>query len=316
MKQYIFLKKSPSILNAHIYEHLFYMSIVDYLSSKGLYKYIDYDLVGKTYHGGFVYIELSSYSKSASLNKRVISKLDLGLNKERVEIALGQISAEINKTLHVPSMDSLFETINELHVKPWYSIEELDLMDVKEFHDSNNTSVQLGSSIKSKQIVVSVIANNLAYKKREFITLTRQLYKAISDNLSDTLCDTFGLFQAGDSFKQKSAYRLDTTLLTSDQHLELEYGYELLAKQLIASMVKDGAFARLSKNLRTMSYRDDTMSAVSIESNYEDTLAIIGSKGWKRIATIENIRFILEDSEIVIKMGGSTITIPLKNTVQ
>ncbi|MFZ2126211.1 MAG: hypothetical protein WAV04_01750 [Candidatus Microsaccharimonas sp.] len=316
MKQYIFLKKSSSILNAHLYEHLFYMSIVDYLSSKGLYKYIDYDLVGKTYHGGFVYIELSSYNKLTSLNQRVMSRLDLELNEERVDIALGQVSAEIKKTLHVSNMDSLVERIKTLHAEPWYSIEELDQLDFKLFHDSNEGSIQLGGPVKSKQIAVSIIAKDSTSKNREYIALTRQLYKAVSDNLADTFCDTFGLFDAGDSFQRQTTHRLDTVLLTSDKHLELEDGYELLAKQLINSMVKDGAFARLSKNLKDMSYRKDTMSAVSIESNYEDTLTVIGLKGWKRIATIENIYSILEGSDVVIKMGNTTITIPLKNTVQ
>ncbi|RWZ78375.1 MAG: hypothetical protein EOT05_01255 [Candidatus Microsaccharimonas sossegonensis] len=313
MQHYIFVKKSQSIQLGHLYEHLIYMSLVDLLSSKKLYKYVDYDLIGKTYHGGLVYIELRAYSKKAKLSKHLLQRFDLDISESRIETAIGQLSAELTKAVNIDGLETIIEPIKELHLKRWYSIDEFSDLDVTNIKSFQLTPpLFLERAIKLSELKVFIQSYGEQTLNRELLPLARQVGKLIAENLTDTLSDTYGLFNTTDKFQlQKQNFSLESTLITSKSSLDLADGYLSITKQLLEAMIHDGAFKRFTTQLRSMSYTRHASASVSFERTYEDTLIFIGSKGWKKIATNKNLKKVLGHTSVEVVFKKTHIILPI-----
>ena len=63
-----------------------------------------------------------------------------------------------------------------------------------------------------------------------------------------------------------------------------------------------------------MSYKINPNKTVDLQNNYENTLFIIGSKGWKKVATKKNIDLLIANSSLEIKLGkiSESVSLSLK----
>lgn len=313
MQHYIFVKKSPSVQLGHLYEHAIYMSLVDLLSSKKLYEYVDYVLIAKTYHGGLIYLELQAHTKAAGISSRLLHNIDLTLDETRFEVIRSQVSAELSQEIKIKDIHKTIEQIQRLHAQKWQLLDEFTELDATT-DEAVDTKSQIfsGKPIKTTKLKVSVHNSNKVKLDRNLYPLIRQVSKLLAENLTQTFCDTYGLFNNGDEFIiSEERIELETTLLASYPTIDLKDGYEEVTKQLIEAMFRDGAFNRFAKQLRSMSYNKNPLETVNFEGTYETTLIFIGSRGWKKIATDKNIMEVLDHLSIEITFKTHTIMLPV-----
>lgn len=313
MKQYIVLKPSLSIQLAHLYEHIICMQINKILRDKKMYLYSDYNLIGKTYHGGLIYIEYSQYIKNRHIDiKKIISKLEIDFKTVVIDIAIRQIIAEKESIVWANNYDNVITELNKLHKEPWVDIDNFGIINAKEIRrKSYPLFLAEGKNPKTKKLSISMLLNEKLGKDQQFlIPLFRQISYLVLTNLENLICDTYGGFGIDIVFKDSKSVKLTDTIRLASQGLAINENLVAITKDLISSLVNDGAVKRLVNNLSSMSYINSPDNTVNFEHNYEDTLFFIGSKGWKSIAKQNSINLLLNNSSLEFKLGNKTTVIP------
>jgi len=314
MKQYIILKKSPSIQLAHLYEHIFCMQINRILRDKKMYLYSDYNLIGKTYHGGLIYIEYSQYAKNCHINiKKIISNLKIDFKTNITDIGISQLIAEKESLIWANNYDGVIAELNKLHKESWIDIDNFGIINAKEIRRKSYPLFLAEDKVpKIQKLSISMLLNEeLAKDQQILIPLFRQVGYLILTNLEYSICDTYGGFGIDIIFKEEKSVKLTDNIRLVSKDLSIDDSLITLTEDLVSSLVNDGAAKRLINNLSSMLYKNGPDNTVNFEHNYEDTLFFIGSKGWKSIANQNNINLLLDNSSIELKLGNKTKDISL-----
>ena len=315
MKQYIYLKQSPLIELAHLYEHIVCIELTKLLCKKNLYIYLDYDIVGKTYNGGLVYLEINQYTNKRINMHRILSNLEIVFNDNIVALGISQLIAEKNAPFGSNGTEKIIVELERLHKSPWVMIDDFNIIDSTNIRRKNSPIyVAEGKLPKQTKLHLSVVYDRTTQNSdvNHLTPLFRQLSYLIMSNLEELICNEFGYFGASNSFKNdKQTCKLTHTLQVGVSKVDLE-SCKNITQNLIESMVFDQTFKRLSHQLRSLSYKQTPHIAVNFEKNYEDTLVFIGSKGWKLVATSENIDTLLSNISFELSYGQQREVFSLK----
>jgi len=302
MKQYIYLKPSPSIQLGHLYEHVFCMQLNALLRSKGLYSFLDYAITGKTYHGGMVYLQIDLYTKRRINIKKLVAKMAIKFDQATVSLGISQIIAEKGVMLGGNGYDKIITELEQLHKQSWVAIDDFDILDAKNIRRKSYpiyTTDQPVSNTKKLKLSINLNTN----RDRNMIPLFRQISHLILLNIENAVCDKFGYFACDNSFiSDKHSTKLTHIFNVGAAHIEPQ-AIANTALEIIQSMVKDRALVRFGSQLRSMSYAKKPLEATDFEKNYEDTLVFIGAKGWKSSASPDNISKVLNASSFELIYG-------------
>lgn len=313
MKQLILIKKSESIHLAHLYEHIFCTHITTLFYENHLFQHLDYSLVGKTYHGGVIYIDLELYTKAAISFADQISTLDIRLNKTTMSAAASELLAEVQAPLGGAGYNKVKQALKDLHRQPWQNIDDVALIDTKTIRrKAQPFYIVEGKSLPSRKLTVGILLDmNFARSHRELLPLFRQFAWFVTGNLQDVLANKYAYYSLIDAYKNtRQMIGLFNTFKVAHVHdtdVDLPDNLETCLK-VVSDLQQHDSFNRYMTELRATSYYNHPSLAVNLEKNYEDTLIFIGPKGWQQIAIAENCELLLKHMSIELKFGREKVS--------
>ncbi|EDK72250.1 hypothetical protein TM7_0620 [candidate division TM7 genomosp. GTL1] len=151
----------------------------------------------------------------------------------------------------------------------------------------------------SKLEVSVVLDGKYAQSKRELMPLFLQLAWLMSATLQGILPGKHGVFSFDDGFREsKEGVGIRNIF-------KVAHGTEFNIKELLSSVKEvvtrindDNGFVRLTDRLGSLSYSDGSFDTPNIEKNYEDTLILMGTNGWREIATEYNCTELLNHTSV------------------
>ena len=316
MKQLILIKQSPFIDLAHLYEHLFCARIQEFFYDKHLFERLDYNLDGKMYHGGVIYIDLELYTSAAIELADQIKPLELTIDEETLFIAAAQLLAEKGEPIGSTGYDNVRSALEDLHDQPWQNIDDVELVDTKRVRKRTGPFYMAeGKPLPARKLTTGVFLDvEFAASNRELLPLFRQFACIITVNVQNMLGSTYGYYSFEDSYKNTKDRVGMTNVFkvanANDVKVDLPDTIETFL-EVVQSLRQYNAFDRYMSELRAISHYDHPDLAPNPERNYEDTLMFIGSKGWEKIATQKNYELLLKHMSIEVKFGRDKISQPL-----
>jgi hypothetical protein len=313
MKRLILIKQSNAIDLAHLYEHIFCMRIEEFFYNKHLFQYLDYSLVGKTYHGGVVYIDLELYTQAAISLAKELQALAITLDEATITTAVMQLLAEEEEPLSGTGYDDVKQALETLHEQPWQDIDDVELVDVKGVRRRTKPFyIAEGKPLPARKLITGVLIDTaFAATHRELLPLFRQFAWLINSTLQGALPEANGYYSLKDVYKNtKETIGLFNTFKvanTNDMDVQLPDDLETCL-EVVHDLQQYGAFAHYMDELCNLSYYDRPNLAPNLEKNYEDTLIFIGPKGWQKIATNENYELLLKHMSIEVKFGRDKVS--------
>ena len=279
-----------------------------------MFLYSDYNLSAKTYHGGIICIEYIQFTNNRRINfKKIISNLKIDFKTNITDIAISQIIVEKKSLIHASSYDNVISELIKLHNEQWLDIDNFGLFNAKEIRrKSYPLCLVEGRVPKIINLDVCLKLNvQLDQTNQFFIPLFRQIAYLILTNIENSICDSYGAFEDKLLFKNNKLIELVSKTKILENNISLDNQFISFIKEQINSLIDSGAINRLANNLSSMSYKMNPNKTVDLQNNYEDTLFIIGSKGWRKAATKKNIEFLISNSSLEIKLGKITKNISL-----
>jgi len=306
----IIVKQHTSVQLAHLYEHLFCSRVNKLLYQRGLFPYLDYSLIGRTYHQGVVFIDLLSYTPKADKLSRQIDGLDINTSEKSITLAMSQMLAEDEYVFESSGYDTLKKELEGLHAQVWQNLDDVDFIDVR------NARIRTGPLrlVKEKVLIARKltidIGFNATYAKEcpELMPLVRQIILLISANLRLGLAERFGYYSVASKYKNtiKGVRMRNIFHVASGQAVDLNQVVDAYLDEA-TYLQKKGAFKRLLGGLQKVSYTNHPYLAPNSELNFKDTHYFVGSEGWKIIATKENCDAILRNISASILFDGKKV---------
>lgn len=316
MKTIILVKQHPVIQLGHLYEHLFLQCVNEFFYSHGLYKSLDYGVHGTTFeHGGVITVECSLYSREAIRLGDEIEQLhiDFGKDNSNITKALFQIAAEEPYVPYVSNRKTVTEELSRLDNQPWRSVDSIDILDTKAIRRKNKLLyLTHQKQIKPRQIQVTIsLDRDFANSHREILPLFVFVGRVILLTASNRTCAAHGLY-SGELYP-KTYTSLTSELLVSKQG-SLNVSIETMSdvvKETTLQVLNHATYTRLEDELSSVRYELGS----NVMPNFEDILTqtgiLMGAIGWRKTATIDNIKLLLEHTSIEIKFGRDKASWPI-----
>jgi hypothetical protein len=308
MKQLLLVKQSPFIDLAHLYEHLFCTRIQELFYTKHLFERLDYNLEGRMYQGGLIYIDLELYTPAAIELADKIKSLELVANEETLFIAVAQLLAEKEEPVASTGYENVKNALESLHAQPWRNLDDIELIDTQKVRKKTGSFyITEGESIRSRQLTTSVLLDaDFAISNRELLPLFRQLAYIIIVNCQNILAAKYGYYSSEDAYKKtKDTVGVTNIFKIADvEDISVDIADVLRSfHEVVSDLRQYGVFSRYMDELRTVSYYDRPNLAPSPEKNYEDISILVGAKGWRKIATEENYKLLLKHMSLEVRLG-------------
>lgn len=292
--QHITLVKTfpPSATIAHIYEHLYYDTLIQLMANHKLISRLDYYITAKTYIPGLVYINIELYTPQG---RNIANKLDnqhINLDDSAVAVALLQVMAEEKSTIRGSA--NIFEVLSKLDKKPWLNLDHLDFIDLREEHN-NKLLANMDTVLKTKNLEVSLKLQ--AATTNDLTPLFAVISHILLANLENSLMDIYGYYAFDESTKSN---KLTSVLRASQEHRPRLTDELDTCKETITQLLKIRFVERLVQTLNIIEKGDPRPDELQI---YDTTHILVGKKGWRNLATENNIRVVLQNMVLVLTYG-------------
>lgn len=286
----LFSKPTHNTSVAHLYEHIFVDLLTQYLRSKGLFSYVDYDLSAKTYHEGSVVLEIDVYNDAATELIDSYIKTPIAINSDLINGGLLQIMAESSSDILYMNDEAVMASLNEYNTSPWEK-GRVALPANWEMQEPAIQYVKLDD--EAFGVVEQTITINAAKLPKNLWPLCLVVGKALRNNLIEDITAGTFCFSYEDSFIVDGNKLVDTNFYRVDkrQASAITVEYEIASK--LVGMARENGFAqRLGNSLRNA---PKDSFAYPVE---DEILAKLGmnttEETWRLTATDENILRIVE----------------------
>ena len=310
MKRLVLIKQSSAIQLGHLYEHIFCMHIERLFRQKKLYPLVDYSLTGKTYYGGIIMIDLELYTPTAERVAKSIAKLRIEWNEAMIQTGVLQLVAEKEAPFGIDGYGKIVDELAMLHEQAWQAIDDVESIDVKQVRRKVGPLYIIDGSLPARKLKVNIhLESEFATAHRTLLPLFRQIAKLLASSLEHQIPDQFGFFSEETMFTSgaKATYLTSIFKVARAADTTVDVTAVLAACEgIVADLRKHGVIERYMRELRRTSYYGAPNLAPSLEATYEDTLLMLGAKGWKRLATTENCQDIVKYMSIEVTQGRNT----------
>lgn len=298
MKYFTIVKYHPCVQLAHTYEHLFVYTATEYLYQHNRYKLLDYSLNGETYESGVIVINGECYNNESEklLNNIATMKADLGSEKSGylpVAQAISQIGAEEPNMLYISSPEEVIKELEKLNAKSWKNIDSVNLLpDAKA---ANKDVVDLIYTTNQLSNVNSPLELNIEIKDQpmEICALWYELARFIGLSVGQKICHNFSTYFSGEHVNNDGATMTYTATFSVNRHSQPEISLEevtLLSRKTINEIITPNVLMRFSTYLSSVSYSHNPHFAPDISYIAQNIGMLVGSQGWKNIATSDNMK--------------------------
>jgi hypothetical protein len=304
MKCLILIKPSNTPNIAHLYEHIFVGTVDNLFIKNKLYRYIDYHIDARAYLSGMVYIEILFYSDKAVTLSDEILRLEPKFNEDSIDGSLWQIMAEKQCSIFSKN-DKIKEQLKLMQKYPWQTMDELATLDIL---DNRKAAIDFECTPTAKRnfkrLKCEIILETTFAKQNPKLTvLFTVLSYVLTDNISVMLSDDFYYFGTGNSciYSNKVTKGVANFIRHREQNPQLTD--ELLAcKDCIKDMFANGVLERMVSFLQASTYKEPHKTPDEIKL-YEATGILIGPRGWRAIATKQNIDNIINSTTLKLTYG-------------
>ena len=279
-----------------------------YLYRHGQYKLLDYALNGATYDSGVIIISAECYAKTSAklLQELAMMKTDFGKAPFYLPIsrALSQIIAEEPEAIFIGDVDTIIGELRLLDDQPWQDLDSVELLpkDVhgdKKLLDLMYTTDQ--PATKPRKIKLQLQFSDPSIELR---MLWRELVRFLNLSIGQKVCQEFGTYFTDESVKDSaSSTTVVSTFLVNSHILPATKTEEIAAsvKSTLEMITMPEVLQRFANYLSLASYSANLHAAPDEDRILREFGAILGSAGWKKIASVENLTKVLQATRITVK---------------
>lgn len=308
-KNIILIKHSPSVQLGHLYEHLFVRSVNELLYKHGLFKSIDYSLEGTTFENGIIRVSYEAYNNHSAKFLELIqnTRIDLGENNSRIMTALFQMLAEENQQIGTSDIAAVTSELEKLDEANWENIDTITFLNANEFKNKKGVvylSDQQADELQEVSVFIKI--NPESALKAELTPLFVFLSRILLFTMGTQLSHEFG-FYFTDLKTSQGGSKVEASLTATHEPHRIEFNETAIietANNTITYMLENDLLNRVVDDLQKISYLNNSSMAPNESRFIEDTGFVIGSKGWKEIATLENLRAITNSLSIECKISN------------
>lgn len=315
MKYFTIVKYHPCVQLAHAYEHLFVSTITEYLYQHNRYKLLDYSLNGETYESGVIVINGECYNNESEklLNNIATMEADLGSEKSGylpVAQAISQIGAEEPNMLYIGNPERVIKELKKLNTKSWKNIDSVSLLpDTKA---ANEDIVDLIYPTNQLSNINSPLELNIEikYQPLQICALWCELARFIGLSVGQRICHNFSTYFSNEHIDNDGVTMTYTATFSVNRYSQSEIDLEevaLLSRKTINDVITPDVLMRFSTYLSSASYSHNPHFAPDISYTAHNLGVLIGSQGWKNIATSDNIKKILQAVSYSLLYGNRSI---------
>lgn len=278
---------------SHVYEHLYYDALLQFMAEHNLISRLDYYITAKTYRPGLIYFDIELYTSQAQSIAAQLGQQKISLEDAAVAVALLQIMAENKHALR--GEINIFEVLSELDRKSWINLEQVDLIDLREHKQSNELPVYTKAELKTQNLKVSLKLRPAS--RRDLTPLFAAISHILIANLENSLMDTYGYY----AFEESTEPNKFTSFLRASQEHRPILTDELdTCKEAITQMLRMRLVERLTQTLSTIPGEGSLPDELEI---YNATHILVGKKGWQSLATENNIQSVLQNMTLELSFG-------------
>jgi hypothetical protein len=315
MKNLILVKISPCIQLGHLYEHLFCHEVTSYFLQHNLFEYIDYELSASTHYSGFIVIDISFYTSEAATHADSLPTLTLPITEENINDGLDEIEAEKQAPLGYSKFANVLRELRELQETPWQQLDNLTVLDASSLRRKPKPLyITEGSFPRTRKLFINLVLNPAIPKDKQrlLLPLFRELVFAIGDNVQAALARSLSVYPQSHKFINSSQRIYEAYVFATYPEYDAETSTIItLAQDVVAVLQEKGGFHTMTTQLQNVDYAHDTHSTPNIEKLYDETMLLLGMRGWREIATMENIELLLKHMSIEVKFGRKKASAPL-----
>jgi hypothetical protein len=311
MKETILIKQSPAIQLAHLYEHLFCTEVDKLFYGNGLFPYLDYSLSGNTHQTGIIYIKLEAYTELAKNFSKDIENIKLSISDEALSIAASQLIAEKEFAYTGSGIAEVKKHLEALDKQPWQDIDSITSIDAKGTkRQSKPFYIDTKHPLPAKKMFLTVeVDNSIIQDSRQLLPLIRLTCFLISDTYETVLSDKFGIYSLDGEFKNTSKFTGYESIfnIPEGHSMNKEEVLETVSKT-VDYISSHRGFKRFAAELNNISHKSALSISPNALFNLTDTEVLIGSAGWRQIATENNIEIIVESLSLSVRTGNNKVS--------
>lgn len=269
---------------------------------------MDYALNGATYDSGVIIISAECYAKTSAklLQELAMMKTDFGKAPFYLPIsrALSQIIAEEPEAIFIGDVDTIIGELRLLDDQPWQDLDSVELLpkDVhgdKKLLDLMYTTDQ--SAVKPRKIKLQL---QLSDQSIELRILWRELVRFLNLSIGQKVCQEFGTYFTDESVKDSANSTTVVSIFLVNSHILPATKIEEIAasvKNTLGTITMPEVLQRFANYLSLASYSTNPHAAPDEDRILREFDAILGSAGWKKIASVENLTKVLQATRITVK---------------
>jgi hypothetical protein len=306
MKETILIKQSPAIQLAHLYEHLFCSEVDKLFYENGLFPYLDYSLSGNTHQTGIIYIKLETYTELAKDFAKNVEHIKLTLSNDALSVAASQLIAENEFAytgLGIAEVKKHLEALDELL---WQDIDSVTTIDTKGTkRQSKPYYIDTNHPLPAKKMFFTLEVKESSIQDfRQLLPLIRLMCFLISDTYETVLSDKYSLYSLDGEFINTSKITgyVSTFNIPEGHSIDKEEVLRTVS-EIIRYISFYGGFKRFALELNDISHKSASSISPNALHNLTDTGVLIGSAGWRQIATENNIEMIVKSLTLSIRTG-------------
>ena len=218
--------------------------------------------------------------------------------------ALSQIIAEEPEAIFIGDVDTIIGELRLLDDQPWQDLDSVELLpkDVhgdKKLLDLMYTTDQ--SAVKPRKIKLQL---QLSDQSIELRILWRELVRFLNLSIGQKVCQEFGTYFTDESVKDSANSTTVVSIFLVNSHILPATKIEEIAasvKNTLGTITMPEVLQRFANYLSLASYSTNPHAAPDEDRILREFDAILGSAGWKKIASVENLTKVLQATRITVK---------------
>jgi hypothetical protein len=258
------------------------------------------------YHGGIIVVEFAAFTQEAENAIKDLLTLRLTINEDTMLNAWNQVESEKQEPFGHSGFETIIAELKELDNLSWQTFDKLDVINLNDVRrQSKPFYISTGKLKRTKSLFIDFyLDTTTVQKKQQLLPLANRLLSVIGLNTQYFLTREMGIYFDDEIMhydKKSLTYRLKFKT-----YPELEFSDDELGDAIsyvIKELYEGGAFERLCTELQSIPQSLEYWIGPSINWVYDSSYQVVGAKGWKRLATEDNVRELLYGIHVNARFG-------------
>ena len=218
--------------------------------------------------------------------------------------ALSQIIAEEPEAIFIGDVDTIIGELRLLDDQPWQELDSVELLPKDAHGDKKLLDLMYTTdqpAVKPRKIKLQL---HLSDPSIELRMLWRELVRFLNLSIGQKVCQEFGTYFTDESVKDSANSTTVVSIFLVNSHILPATKIEEIAasvKHTLETITMPEVLQRFANYLSLASYSANPHAAPDEDRILREFGAILGSAGWKKIASVENLTKVLQATRITVK---------------